>query len=663
MEQPSLTPLDHQPTTPLLQSGVAPPERYGSLPLDNQQMDVSRMSMRDFLGISHEDLARGNQLDLGIDIEFHQPEVIPTESIRFELEAIDAVEPANIPEDITQDRVESFLTDQLQAMQKFLNGKQPGLGDRFVESYRQEAARKGRFSVNTEGAKPVIDQFRLPMTSKAAPESSVFSRSRVPDQGETKSIVDSARKAMATVAKGLLSEAGIRLSEKQFDGEFQMALADHLSTRPEWTQSVRYEVAPGVQNIYEPLGDKTAQHFITDDPINAWRTSIQHDGVTSTTYRHGTFAPIPKKVGMEKDARIGDQTQQEVADRRAEKLARRMIEDKIRATTALGNEVESRFTFNLSNINEMRQLLIEAGISETHDTALKNLAGKSPLTVSVDGKDYTVDLNVRRWHQDIKDGPYLWNSTQAAEGNREAMRSIDQDIRKLEERGIPKAELDKIRSLRNTLKSQLEMQRGGKAFLMLLGGLAKGIVNIPLRAISKALSYLTLSSDRFDFTIGNVFMMDPLEVSGLIVALESKIGQHLPGGLSHGCKSGKDRGSLVDAVGKMTLLMADSGKDGLDLVRKPGWLLFSVKNDQEIAQTMRNLLVSNHHLQRANTGFEGYITRDSATVAGNSGVVRALKALALGFLGWRTTSYADRIGDHTMGHKGAINAGSGMVKD
>ena len=130
-----------------------------------------------------------------------------------------------------------------------------------------------------------------------------------------------------------------------------------------------------------------------------------------------------------------------------------------------------------------------------------------------------------------------------------------------------------------------------------------------------------------------------------LVALESKIAEHSPGAVSQGCKSGKDRGSIVDASTKALLHeMVDHGGHVPDHVLRPGWMLTRAREDTAFRNDLSDIFLANYELQKANTGFKGYITVD-------------FKVALLG-----GENYIDRLAHLVFDDKSAIKAGSGMIK-
>jgi hypothetical protein len=384
-----------------------------------------------------------------------------------------------------------------------------------------------------------------------------------------------------------------------------------------WNQFTPLAALPHVREA-AGLEARTCHAHTTEQPINAWKTSYgaaEHQP-QATFYRNGTFAPQPSKLGE----KWSHDDKQAVANTRAETLVKSLIADFIASHP--GQKVDN-FTF--SNLNLMSRFNGEPKLTQIHHAALQSLNGRS-FNVTVNGQAHEVQVDVRAWRQDIKDASYLGTNKEMRAQNRSALQSLDQAISRLSSGGkVPPAQLRDMEKLRATIGRQLELQEV-KGITRLFEKVARGIANLA-------------GGERVSPR------MDPSEVSALIIALESKIAEHEPGAISEGCKSGKDRGSIVDASAKALLHeMAEHGGRVPDHVLRPGWMLAKAKEDTAFRNDLHDIFLGNYELQKANTGFKGYITKD-------------LKVAVLG-----GENYIDRLAHLVFDDKKAIKAGSGMIK-
>ena len=319
-----------------------------------------------------------------------------------------------------------------------------------------------------------------------------------------------------------------------------------------WNQFTPLAALPHVREAAS-LEARTCHAHTTDQPTNAWKTSYgpaEHPP-QATFYRNGTFAPQPSKLGE----KWSHDDKQAVANARAETLVKSLIADFIASHP--GQKVD-HFTF--SNLNLMSRFNGEPKLTQIHHAALQSLNGRS-FNVTVNGQAHEVQVDVRAWRQDIKDASYLGTNKEMRAQNRSALQSLDQAISRLSSGGkVPPAQLRDMEKLRATIGRQLELQEV-KGITRLFEKVARGIANLA-------------GGERVSPR------MDPSEVSALIIALESKIAEHEPGAISEGCKSGKDRGSIVDASAKALLHeMAEHGGRVPDHVLRPGWMLAKAKED------------------------------------------------------------------------------------
>jgi hypothetical protein len=384
-----------------------------------------------------------------------------------------------------------------------------------------------------------------------------------------------------------------------------------------WNQFTPLAALPHVREA-SGLQARTCHAHTTEQPINAWKTSYgaAEKQPQATFYRNGTFAPQPSKLGE----KWSHDDKQAVANARAQTLVKSLIADFIASHP--GQKVD-HFTF--SNLNLMSRFNGEPKLTAIHHAALQSLNGRS-FNVTVNGQAHEVQVDVRAWRQDIKDASYLGTNKEMRAQNRSALQSLDQAISRLSSGGkVPASQLRDMEKLRATIGRQLELQEV-KGLTRLFEKVARGIAN---------LAGGERSSPR----------MDPSEVSALIIALESKIAEHEPGAISEGCKSGKDRGSIVDASAKALLHeMAEHGGRVPDHVLRPGWMLAKAKEDNAFRNDLHDIFLGNYELQKANTGFKGYITKD-------------MKVAVVG-----GENYIDRLAHLVFDDKKAIKAGSGMIK-
>lgn len=453
--------------------------------------------------------------------------------------------------------------------------------------------------------------------------------------------------SMPTKGEDKIDNKELKHSIKQFTKDVKKALDAHaegLSAKLEATRhevlaeksiwKTGYEKADGVGwNKFTPLASldsckeaagieaRTCHAHTTEQPINAWKTSYSatEKGATGVFYRNGSFAPQPSKLGE----KWSTEQKQDVANQRAETMAKALVADFIK--THPGKTVD-QFTF--SNLNLMSRFHGEEKLTSLHKHALDNLNGRT-INVTVDGQTHSVKLEVRAWRQDIKDASYFSNTSEMKRSNKAALASLDQALTRLgKSDSVPRSELADMKKLRDVIGRQLSLQeRPGMARLFFAIG--RGLGNL----------------------IGGTYSnpkMDPSEVSALIIALESKIGEHENGAISEGCKSGKDRGSIVDVAAKALLheIAANNGRVPSHVLQ-PGWMLNKATNDEDFRLDIQEIFLANYDLQQANTGFKGYITSDSYTTV-------------FGKVGAR--NYIDKLSDLVMEDRGAIKAGSRMIK-
>lgn len=448
---------------------------------------------------------------------------------------------------------------------------------------------------------------------------------------------------MPTKGHGKIDSDALKKEIKAFTAEVKHALKAEdpaLAGRLEPTRheilaekgiwSTGYEKADSVGwNKFSPLASlahvrdsaglqaRTCHAHTTDQPINAWKTSYgpSEGKATGVFYRNGSFAPQPSKLGE----KWSHDEKQAVANQRAETMVKSLISDYIASHP--GKPID-HFTF--SNLNLLSRFHGETKLSEIHRDALKNLDGRS-FSVTVNGQAHQVQVDVRTWRQDIKDAGYLGTNKEMRAQNNSAMQSLDKTLARLAGSGkVPPNELRDMQKLRATIGQQLQLQE------------VKGITRV-FETIARGIASLA-GSERVSPR------MDPSEVSALMIALESKIAEHEPGAVSEGCKSGKDRGSIVDASAKALLHeMAIHNGQVPDHVLKPGWMLTQARNDEGFRNDLHDIFLANYDLQKANTGFKGYITNDLKVLAGGQ-------------------NYIEKLSDLVFEDKKSIKAGSGMIK-
>jgi len=449
--------------------------------------------------------------------------------------------------------------------------------------------------------------------------------------------------SIPTKANGKVDSAELKKEVKAFTSEVKHALKAQdpgLSAQLEPTRhevlaqksiwSTGYEKADSVGwNKFTPLASlahvkestgleaRTCHAHTTEHPINAWKTSYgpTEGKATGVFYRNGSFAPQPSKLGE----KWTHDEKQAVANQRAESMVKSMISDYIASHP--GQPVD-HFTF--SNLNLLSRFHGETKLSEIHRDALQNLDGRS-FSVTVNGQPHQVQVDIRTWRQDIKDAGYLGTNKEMRAQNHAAMASMDKTLARLSASGkVPPGELRDMQKLRATIGKQLELQE------------VKGITRL-FEKVARSIAHLA-GSDRVSPR------MDPSEVSALMIALESKIAEHEPGAVSEGCKSGKDRGSIVDASAKALLHeIANNGGRVPDHVLKPNWMLSKANSDENFRNDLHDIFLANYDLQKANTGFKGYITNDLKVLAGGQ-------------------NYVEKLSDLVFEDKKSIKAGSGMIK-
>jgi hypothetical protein len=227
-------------------------------------------------------------------------------------------------------------------------------------------------------------------------------------------------------------------------------------------------------------------------------------------------------------------------------------------------------------------------------------------------------------HMDLLD-KYIAHNKEMRAQNNQALLSLDSTLDRLKSSGkVSSAELRDMQKMRATIGQQLQLQEV-KGIARLFEKVARGIANLA-------------GAERV------MPRMDPSEVSALVIALEAKIAEHEPGAVSEGCKSGKDRGSIVDASAKALLHeMAAHGGHLPDHVLQPGWMLKKARADENFRNDMHDIFLANYELQKAKTGFKGYITNDLKVLAGGQ-------------------NYIEKLSDLVFEDKKSIKAGSGMIK-
>jgi len=379
----------------------------------------------------------------------------------------------------------------------------------------------------------------------------------------------------------------------------------------------------GLSHVRDASGleAKTCHAHVSEQPTNVWKTSYGQVGIEtdSSFYRHGTFAPSPSKLGEKwtKDEK------QLVASQRAITLVTSLVADFIHNNP--GHAID-RFTF--SNVNLMSRFHGEPSLSALHREALQQLDGR-PIQVTVDGRTHDVVIDVRAWRQDIKDAGYFGTNKEMRSQNRKALQSLERSMQELQTSGRASPnELADMKAMKETIEKQLDLQE------------VKGISRLfakALRGLSTTLGFPRHSP-----------RMDPSEVTALIVGLESKIAKHQPGAVSQGCKSGKDRGSIADVACKALFheISANGGRLPVHVL-KPGWMLSRAKENAGFREDLKQLFLGNYELQKANTGFKGYITSD-------------IKVLLGSHLGAR--NYIEKLADFVFDDSNSIKAGSRMIK-
>lgn len=448
-------------------------------------------------------------------------------------------------------------------------------------------------------------------------------------------------------SKGEQDSAALKKAVKSFTKEVQHILAQADPALASKLEPARHEVlaqsaiwTTGYEktdtfgkNCFVPLAGlshvrdasgleaKTCHAHVSEQPTNVWKTSYGQGGIEtdSSFYRHGTFAPSPSKLGEKwtKDEK------QLVANQRAITLATSLVADYIHNNP--GQAID-RFTF--SNVNLMSRFHGEPSLSALHREALQQLDGR-PIQVTVDGRTHDVVIDVRAWRQDIKDAGYFGTNKEMRSQNTKALQSLERSIQELQTSGRASPnELADMKAMKETVEKQLDLQE------------VKGISRLfakALRGLSTTLGFPRQSP-----------RMDPSEVTALIVGLESKIAKHQPGAVSQGCKSGKDRGSIADVACKALFheISANGGRLP-EHVLKPGWMLSRAKENAGFREDLKQLFLGNYELQKANTGFKGYITSD-------------VKVLLGSHLGAR--NYIEKLADFVFEDSNSIKAGSRMIK-
>jgi hypothetical protein len=466
--------------------------------------------------------------------------------------------------------------------------------------------------VDFSALKQKAEDFDIPRDSKGEQDSTALKKA-------VKSFTKEVQRSLAQADPGLASK-------------LEPARHDVLAQAEIWTKG--YEKADSFgRNCFVPLAGlshvkeaaglqaKTCHAHVSEQPTNVWKTSYGQGGIEtdSSFYRHGTFAPSPSKIGEKwtKDEK------QLVANQRAITLVTSLVADYIHNNP--GQSID-RFTF--SNVNLMSRFHGEPSLSAIHREALQQLDGR-PIQVTVDGRVHDVVIDVRAWRQDIKDAGYFGTNKEMRSQNTKALQSLDHSIQDLEKSGRASPdELSDMKAMKETIEKQLDLQE------------VKGIARLfakALRGLSTAIGFPRHSP-----------RMDPSEVTALIVGLESKIANHQPGAVSQGCKSGKDRGSIADVACKALFheISANGGRLP-DHVLKPGWMLTQAKDNPGFREDLKQLFLGNYELQKANTGFKGYITSDTKVIIG---------------AGVHARNYIEKLADLVFDDSNSIKAGSRMIK-